>query len=102
MHTPHYVYHQENGFPAGVTREDNRLVQATLHAVEQTLGFRPEIGRWAFSTDGIYTAGVAHIPTVGFGPADERYALTVEEQIELEKVYQAPRVYAQLAVELLT
>ncbi len=97
-----YVCHQENVFPAWVTPEDNRLVQATLHAVEQTLGFRPEIGRWAFSTDGTYTAGVAHIPTVGFGPADERYAHTVEEQIELEKVYQAPRVYAQLAAELLT
>lgn len=97
-----YACKQANVFPAWVTREDNRLVQATIRAVEETLGFRPTVGKWAFSTDGTYTAGVANIPTVGFGPADECYAHTVEEQVELEKVFQAARVYARLGAELLT
>jgi putative selenium metabolism hydrolase len=97
-----HVCRQTNVFPAWVTAEENRLVQATIHAIEQTLGFRPQVGKWAFSTDGVYTAGVGNIPTVGFGPADAHYAHTADEQVELEKVFQAARVYAQLAAELLS
>ncbi len=58
-------------------------------------------GPWSFSTDGTYTAGVANIPTVGFGPGEERYAHTQAEQIRLNDVVDAARVYARLAVELL-
>jgi acetylornithine deacetylase/succinyl-diaminopimelate desuccinylase-like protein len=59
------------------------------------------VGHWSFSTDGTYTAGVANIPTVGFGPGEERYAHTLDEQIRLNDVVDAARVYARLAAELL-
>lgn len=88
-------------FPAWVMPEDSPLVQATVRSVRETLGYRPRLGRWGFSTDGTYTAGVANIPTVGFGPGEERYAHTLEEQIRLNDVVDATRVYARLAVELL-
>jgi putative selenium metabolism hydrolase len=88
-------------FPAWVMPEDNPLVQATMRSVRETLGYRPRLGRWGFSTDGTYTAGVANIPTVGFGPGEERYAHTQDEQIQLNDVVDAVRVYARLAVELL-
>jgi acetylornithine deacetylase/succinyl-diaminopimelate desuccinylase-like protein len=81
--------------------EDHHLVQATVRSVRETLGYRPRLGRWNFSTDGTYTAGVANIPTVGFGPGEERYAHTQDEQIRLNDVVDAARVYARLAVELL-
>jgi acetylornithine deacetylase/succinyl-diaminopimelate desuccinylase-like protein len=90
-----------SSFPAWVTPEDSPLVQATVRSVRETLGYRPRLGRWEFSTDGTYTAGVANIPTVGFGPGEERYAHTVDEQIQLNDVVNATRVYARLAVELL-
>ncbi len=45
--------------------------------------------------------GVAGIPTVGFGPGEERFAHTVDDQIRLADVFAAARVYAQLAVEVL-
>jgi putative selenium metabolism hydrolase len=90
-----------NVFPAWVMPEDDPLVQATVRSVRQTLGYRPRLGRWAFSTDGTYTAGVANIPTVGFGPGEEQYAHTQEEQIRLNDVIDAARVYARLAIELL-
>jgi putative selenium metabolism hydrolase len=89
-------------FPAWVTPEDHPLVQATTRSVRETLGYRPRLVRWAFSTDGTYTAGVADIPTVGFGPGEERYAHTLDEQVHLNDVVDAARVYARLAVELLT
>jgi putative selenium metabolism hydrolase len=95
-----YAWSVRNSFPAWVTSEDHELVQATVRGVRETLGFRPRIGRWAFSTDGTYTAGVANIPTVGFGPGEERYAHTLEDQVRLNDVVDAARVYARLALEL--
>jgi putative selenium metabolism hydrolase len=96
-----YDCRTKSSFPAWVMPENSRLVQATVRSVRETLGYRPRLSRWTFSTDGTYTAGVASIPTVGFGPGEERYAHTLEEQIRLNDVVDAARVYARLAVELL-
>jgi putative selenium metabolism hydrolase len=96
-----YACQARNVFPAWMTLEEDPLTQATARAVEVTLGFRPAIGRWDFSTDGVYTAGVAGIPTVGFGPGDERYPHTVDDQVRLDDVIKAAQVYARLAVEVL-
>jgi putative selenium metabolism hydrolase len=96
-----YDCQARNVFPAWVMPEDHPLVQATVRSVRETLGYRPRLGRWAFSTDGTYTAGVANIPTVGFGPGEEQYAHTQDEQIRLNDVVDAARVYARLAADLL-
>ena len=88
-------------YPPWALDQDHSLVQATTRAIRETLGYRPRIGQWAFSTDGVYTMGRANIPTVGFGPGDERFAHTVDDQIRLADVEAAARVYARLAVEIL-
>lgn len=88
-------------YPPWALDDDHPLVQATARAIRETLGYRPRIGQWAFSTDGVYTMGRANIPTVGFGPGEERFAHTVDDQIRLADVVAAARVYARLAVELL-
>jgi putative selenium metabolism hydrolase len=98
-----------NGYPLRARRvfnawsiaEDHPLVQATVVAAESALGHKPAITHWAFSTDGAYTAGVAGIPTVGFGPGEEHFAHTVDEQIRLADVFAAAQVYAELAQRLL-
>jgi putative selenium metabolism hydrolase len=89
-------------FPAWVTPEDHPLVQTAVRSVRDILGHRPRLVRYAFSTDGTYTSGVANIPTVGFGPGEERYAHTQDEQIRLNDVVDAARVYARMAAELLS
>jgi len=81
--------------------QDHPLVKATSKAIRETLGYWPKVGQWAFSTDGVYTMGRANIPTVGFGPGEERFAHTVDDQIRLDDVVAAARVYARLAVEIL-
>jgi len=88
-------------YPPWALDQDHPLVQATTRAIRETLGYRPRIGQWAFSTDGVYTMGRANIPTVGFGPGEERFAHTVDDQIRLADVVAAARVYARLAVEIL-
>ncbi len=96
-----YDCRTRNFFPAWAIAQDHPLVLALVRSVRETLGYRPHLGRWSFSTDGAYTAGVANIPTVGFGPGEERYAHTQDERVRLNDVVDAARVYARLAVELL-
>lgn len=88
-------------YPPWLLPEQSPLVRTAVRAVEHALGVSPRLQTWQFSTDGAYTMGVAGVPTIGFGPGDERYAHTVNEQVALTDIARAARAYAQLARELL-
>lgn len=88
-------------FAAWATPANHPLVTTAAAAVERALGYVPRITRWEFSTDGVYTAGVAGLPTIGFGPGEERYAHTSDEQVRVRDLQAAARVYAELAKRLL-
>jgi len=92
---------QHNYFPAWALEADHPLLKSASQGVKTALGYRPTVGQWGFSTDGVYTMGVAGIPTIGFGPGDQAIAHTADEHIRLEEVFKATTAYAQLAVELL-
>ncbi|MCA9912497.1 MAG: YgeY family selenium metabolism-linked hydrolase, partial [Anaerolineae bacterium] len=53
-----------------------------------------------FSTNGVYWAGKARIPSIGFGPGEEQYAHTVLDQVRLEDVVRATEWYALLPMLL--
>lgn len=84
-----------------VIEENHPLVLALVRAAHAQLRRRPRIGHWNFSTEGAYTAGVAGIPTVGFGPGKPDQAHTANESVALDDVCAAAEVYARLAVELM-
>jgi len=88
-------------YPYWVTAEDEPLLCTAASTIESVLGFLPRLGKWEISTDGVYTAGVAGIPTIGFGPGEERYAHTVDDQIRLKDLEAAAKVYAEMAVRML-
>jgi putative selenium metabolism hydrolase len=88
-------------YPAWALDRDHPLVQQVCRAIRTELGYRPEIGKWGFSTDGVYTMGVAGIPTVGFGPGVEKYAHAADERISLSDVARAAQGYARIAAEVL-
>ena len=96
-----YPCHNREFYPAWVMAEDHPLVLSAVQAVRDELKHRPRVGHWEFSTEGVYTAGVAGIPTVGFGPGDPRHAHTADEHVRLDDVHAAAEVYARLASQLL-
>jgi acetylornithine deacetylase/succinyl-diaminopimelate desuccinylase-like protein len=96
-----YTASQREYFPAWVTDENHPLVQSLVRAAREEIGTRPKMSKFPFSTDGVYTAGIAGIPTVGLGPGDERLAHTVDDQVRLDDVGNAARVYARLATIML-
>jgi len=95
-----FVFPVEKVYPAWALPEEHVLVRAAREAARAALGTPPDLGRWAFSTNGTYWMGKAGIPAVGFGPGDERHAHTVLDQVPLAEVTAASRVYALLPLVL--
>ena len=96
-----YLCRGTEHYPAWVVPENHALVQTTAQTVREVVGERPTIGKWDFSTDGVYTMGVAGIPTVGIGPGEETQAHTADEHIRLADCFTAAQIYARLATKLL-
>ncbi|HHE71737.1 MAG TPA: YgeY family selenium metabolism-linked hydrolase [Chloroflexi bacterium] len=87
-------------FPAWALEEEHPLVQAALTTC-RAIGLpdhRP--GKWDFSTNGIYWAGYADIPTVGFAPGDEKTAHTVLDSVPIADVVKSTAFYALLPAVL--
>jgi len=91
------TYPTKKYYPTWVMEEDHRAVRAAVKAAEGALGRRPVVDKWTFSTNGIATCGLFGIPTVGFGPAHEKYAHTPEDQCPVEHLTAAARFYATFA-----
>jgi putative selenium metabolism hydrolase len=91
-----FVFPVDKYFPAWALNEKHDLVQAGLEAREAVgLEFKPA-SKWSFSTNGIYWAGKANIPSIGFGPGDEVTAHTVLDSVDLSDVVKATEFYAIL------
>jgi len=91
-----FVFPVDKYFPAWALEDEHPLVQAGQQA-RRLIGL-PEApsGKWEFSTNGIYWAGKAGIPSIGFGPGDETTAHTVRDSVPLDDVVKAAEFYAIL------
>ena len=98
-----YQADQEKDYPTWLLPEDHHTVQAGIEAARMVLGAEPKISRWDFSTDGVATMGRHGIPTIGFGPSEERFAHSVDDQVSVEHLKLATAFYAlfpDIAVKL--
>lgn len=78
--------------PAWVLPESNPFVQTCLDGLRR-IGLDPKIGAYRFCTNAAYSAGVAGVPTVGFGPGREEDAHTVDERLTVEALSWAEKGY---------
>jgi putative selenium metabolism hydrolase len=91
-----FVFPVDKYFPAWALEPEHLLVQAGLSAAKQIGLPEHEAGKWNFSTNGIYWAGKAGIPSIGFGPGEEETAHTVNDSVLLDDVVKATEFYAIL------
>jgi putative selenium metabolism hydrolase len=91
-----FVFPVDKYFPAWALDENHALVQAGQLA-RKSMGLTDApSGKWNFSTNGIYWAGKAGIPSIGFGPGDEETAHTVRDSVPLDDMVKATEFYAIL------
>lgn len=88
------TYPTKKFYPTWLLPEDHAAVRAGVAAATQALGTPPVVGKWAFSTNGIATAGMFGVPTIGFGPANEIHAHTPDDQCPAQDLTVAARFYA--------
>ena len=81
-------------FPGWLLAADSLLLEAGKLTCAALWGEVPPVDVWKFSTNGTYSAGVAGIPTLGYGPMEEQYVHTPLDQIDLEKMLKATMFYA--------
>ena len=87
-----------NYFPAWYLDEEKLLnqVKSSLKHLSDC-----KVRTWNFSTDGVYTAGKAGIPTLGFGPGNEELAHQPNENIEIDELKTATECYLDLIKDLI-
>ena len=78
--------------PAFLFPEDHPFVQTAARGL-RSAGLDTQMGAYRFCTNAAYSAGVAGVPTIGFGPGREEDAHVVDERIAVADVVAAERGY---------
>ena len=95
--TPSYTglkYPTEKYYPTWVLEENHPVCKAGVKTFENAFGKAPLVDKWTFCTNGIATMGMFGIPTIGFGPANEKFAHSVNDQVPVEHLVKAAAFYA--------
>ena len=79
-------------FPAWVFGDDHPFVRSALRGMASA-GFKPTLGAFRFCTNGSYSAGIAGVPTIGFGPGTEPDAHSVNERMKTSDIVRAAQGY---------
>ena len=93
-------YGMEKYYPTWKIPEDHPLVKTGASSFEKLFHASPKIDKWTFSTNGIATCGIYGIPTIGFGPGNEKLAHAPNEKVSVNDLVKASAFYAAFALEL--
>ncbi len=94
------VYPTEKYYPTWALAEDSPYLRDAVEAYAGVLGRPPLVDKWTFSTNGIATAGMRGIPTLGLGPGNEVYAHAANEACPVEHLSAAVAFYAALVARM--
>lgn len=81
-------------FNAWILPKNHYLVESAISAFRRAYRKNPELVLWPFCTNGSFTMGERKIPTIGFGPGEEKYAHCANEQIRFADVLEAIKFYS--------
>ena len=91
-----FVFPVSKFYPPWLLEDTHPLTQAGQNTIEALWDEKRALGTWDFSTNGTYWAGKAGIPSIGFGPGDEKTAHMRHENVPLDEVVAATEFYALL------
>jgi putative selenium metabolism hydrolase len=91
-----FVFPVSKYYPPWLLDDAHPLTRAGQATIEALWGESRPLGTWDFSTNGTYWAGKAGIPSIGFGPGDEKTAHMRHENVPLDEVVLATEFYALL------
>ncbi len=89
-----FEYETEKYYPTWVLEEEHLACKSAVSAYQDLFTSAPKVDKWTFSTNGIATMGMMGVPTVGFGPANEVYAHSIDDQIPVDHLVKAAAFYA--------
>jgi len=93
------VYPTKKYFPSWQIELDHPAMQAAHAGYRKVFDGQPKLGYWTFSTNGVATAGIHGIPSVGFGPGEEKYAHAPNERIAVDHLVKATAFYMGYAIQ---
>ena len=79
--------------------EKHPVVGEARRAIAEALGRDPALRTWDFATDGRFYAWRG-IPVIGFGPGEERFAHTHQDNVRVDDYVDSIKAYAWLACEI--
>jgi putative selenium metabolism hydrolase len=85
--------------PAWEIDEDHKLTKAFYDTYQKLFGETAIPRRWDFSTNGVATVKLG-IPTIGFGPGDDKLAHMRDEYVEVAQLLPAMLFYASVTLQL--
>jgi putative selenium metabolism hydrolase len=88
------TYPTKKYYPTWLLDENHPVMQAGVKTYQELFHEAPRIGRWNFSTNGVATMGMASIPSIGFGPANEIYAHSPDDQCPVDHLSKVMMFYA--------
>ena len=88
---------ERNLFTHGYRLDEAHPVVLTARAaIADATGAAPTLRPWTFATDGGRAADVHGIPTIGYGPGEERFAHTNRERLALDEMKHSFEAYPAL------
>ena len=93
------VYPTKKYFPSWQMELDDPVTETAVEAYARAFEADPTLGFWTFSTNGVATAGIHGIPSIGFGPGEEKWAHADNERVAVEDLVCATAFYMSFARE---
>ncbi len=90
------TYPTRKYYPTWETKGDDPAIATAVEAYRNAFDAEPEVGFWTFSTNGVATAGMHGLKTIGFGPGHEYFAHAPNEQTEVEHLVRSAAFYSAL------
>ena len=90
------IIKSEKYFPSWTLPANHSLVMAAKNTYRALFNKNPRIGKWTFSTNGVSSMGRLGIPTIGFGPVEERFTHSMQDKVAIKQLEIAAAFYAAL------